>query len=176
MIICLMGFMGCGKSSVGRMAADRLGMGFADLDDLIESRQGQRISRIFAEVGEQGFREVELLTLREVLAEGDMGVDMILALGGGTPTVPAAAELLRTVPTVYFKASAQTIADHLKGHFDSRPLLRDGGVAAIENLLSVRSAIYESTATDVIDIDGLSKEEMTLALCQVVRKNREKNV
>ena len=67
MILALTGFMGCGKSSVGRLVASRLGCAFTDLDEAVEAAQGRSVARIFAEDGEAGFRAAEVAALRNVI-------------------------------------------------------------------------------------------------------------
>jgi shikimate kinase len=81
--IVLIGFMGAGKTTVGRALAKRLRWPFYDLDDLIERRERQSIPQIFASAGEPGFRAAESATLRELLQGGNAAGDLILALGGG---------------------------------------------------------------------------------------------
>ena len=78
--IAIGGFMGVGKTTVGRRLAERLGCGFVDLDDEVEHRCGMTIARIFAERGETGFRSIEAECLTDVLS----GPAVVLALGGGT--------------------------------------------------------------------------------------------
>src|SRR5215472_8255590 len=87
--IFLVGFMGAGKTSVGRALANRLGRAFQDLDDIIERSQGTSVAGIFAEAGENGFRSIESRVLRELLAanEGELG-KAIVALGGGAFAQP----------------------------------------------------------------------------------------
>lgn len=80
----LIGFMGAGKSSVGRALAERLGWSFQDLDDVIERSQEKSVARVFAESGEPAFRAAESAALRQVLEEsGDEPAGLVLALGGG---------------------------------------------------------------------------------------------
>src|SRR3984885_5965473 len=82
--IFLVGFMGSGKSTVGRALADELGWGFADLDEEIEKREGMPIVRIFDTRGEAEFRRAETAALRERVRAVERGRPCVIALGGGT--------------------------------------------------------------------------------------------
>jgi shikimate kinase len=82
--IYLVGFMGCGKSTVGRALADELGWRFLDLDADIEKAQGMSIAEIFEAQGEAGFRLVESAALRSVVRKVECGQPHVIALGGGT--------------------------------------------------------------------------------------------
>ena len=149
MTVCLTGFMGCGKSSVGRALSEGLGFPFTDLDDYIVRMTGRTITQIFSG-GEADFRDLEVRALKEVLGKV-CGRDWVLALGGGTLTRPEACELIfgKTV-TIYLRAKMDTLMARLQGGVDSRPMLRDGKAG---ELLSKRSAVYEK-ADYIIDTDG----------------------
>lgn len=116
--------MGCGKSSVGREIASRLGCPFTDLDEFIEKQQGRSIAEIFSSEGEAGFRAIELEALMEVLSSCDGGT-MYLSLGGGTLTIPDARPLLRACTRlIYLRASVSTLVENLTlTGLSSRPLL-----------------------------------------------------
>ncbi len=120
--VMIIGYMGAGKTSAGKILAKRLGMEFYDLDWYIEERYRKKISEIFAEQGEEGFRQVERKMLHEV-AEFE---NIVLALGGGTPCFFDNMDYLnQRGTTVFFDASPQTIVAHLKMSRSVRPLLRD---------------------------------------------------
>jgi shikimate kinase len=145
MRIYLSGFMGAGKTTVGRCLADRLGLPFVDLDEVIERRAGLTVREIFERAGEPGFRQLELETLTELAA----GEDLVLALGGGTVTVAATAELLAaTGVTVWLNPPFATIVRRIgalgKG---DRPLFRDE-VQAFE-LYRARLAAYRRCDLEV---------------------------
>jgi shikimate kinase len=91
-MIVLVGFMGAGKTTVGRLLADKLGLPFLDSDVVIEQRAGRTIRQIFAEDGEPAFRAFE----HEVVADLLGGPDVVLALGGGAPEHPGTQKLLQT--------------------------------------------------------------------------------
>ena len=86
--VFLIGFMGAGKTTVGRALARRLGWNFFDLDDVIEQREGRSVATIFAHAGEAVFRRAESDALRWLLQERDTSNDLIVALGGGAFVQP----------------------------------------------------------------------------------------
>lgn len=90
----LVGFMGCGKTTVGRLLADRLGWQFVDVDDDIEARAHTTISRIFETCGEAEFRRIESEAIRRRVREIECGCPTVLALGGGAFTIDANFELI----------------------------------------------------------------------------------
>lgn len=164
MTVSLTGFMGCGKSSIGKLFCRISNWDFIDLDEMIEKRRGQSVKEIFAEGGEKLFREVELETLKSVLEDRDNGTGRtVLSLGGGTLTTPEAASLIggKTV-CIYLRANTETLVDNLYKYPGERPMLgdsqsdRDSLRAKIEEMMSRRAAIYEAAADWTIDIDGKS--------------------
>ncbi|MCQ2183155.1 MAG: hypothetical protein MJY89_07110 [Bacteroidales bacterium] len=144
MVISLTGFMGSGKSCVGRALAKRLSIRFVDLDEAIVRRSRRSIASIFEE-GEAAFRLVELETLRSVLARGS-GDSYVLALGGGTLSIPEALSLvLEETTSVYLKAPAELLMERAGRNTSSRPLF--GKDAA--DLLASREHTYEKAAFTV---------------------------
>ena len=152
MTISLTGFMGCGKSSTGRALAGRLGARFVDLDAEIVARGGRPIPDIFRDGGEPAFRAVELATLRAVLDEASaLDGPTVLALGGGTLTVPAAREIiLAETECVFLRTRLETIRERLGTADASRPLFADA-----EALFAARAPIY-AQAPFAVDTDGLT--------------------
>jgi shikimate kinase len=142
-LVGLAGFMGCGKSTVGRLLAARLGWRFVDLDPLIEERAGISIAQIFERLGEPAFREMEQETLARVLGEAvEQAKPTVIALGGGTFAQPTAAEMLRAAacavvwlhcPTGVLLARCATM--------NNRPLFRDE--ASFLALYAQRLPFYE---------------------------------
>ncbi len=168
--ICLIGFMGSGKSSVGRQLAALMGVPFRDLDRHIVEREGRSIPEIFSADGEEGFRQIETAALRELLAGNP--APGVLSLGGGTPTRPEAAQLLRDSGAlcVYLRGSTQTLRSHLTGKgIKSRPMLQRGNM---DSLLAERSPLYESLADITIDIDGLSVPEVAQIIAAEILARR----
>ena len=149
--------MGCGKSSVGRELSKLLCCPFMDLDDVIEDKSGRTIPDIFATDGEAVFRQMELDALQETTIQEET---LVLALGGGTVMTPECAEIVqkRTV-CVYLRAGIGTLISHLEGEEEGRPMLKGESLRArIEELMGLRSAIYEKAAHIIIDTDGKSIE------------------
>ena len=157
MMITLTGFMGGGKTTVGRLLADSLGCPFMDLDDLIVKKAGKSIPDIFAQDGEPAFRQLEAQVLRKTV-EKYAESTVVLALGGGAVLAPASAALLheKTV-CIYLRATQDTLLARLAGETAGRPLADDAMAAR----LAEREPIYEKTAHVIMDTDGLSPDEVT---------------
>jgi shikimate kinase len=154
--IFLIGPMGAGKSTVGRVLADNLERRFVDSDQEIERRVGQTIAQIFASDGEAAFRLIEADTIEALSHE-----PAVIALGGGALTSPGVLEkLVERGDLVYLRASVDVLMARI-GDPASRPLLaglddetRRAGVAA---MLEERRGLYER-AKYVVDADGDAKE------------------
>ena len=156
MMIALTGFMGSGKTTVGKVLADFLGCPFMDLDDLVVKKAGKSIPDIFAQDGEPAFRLLEAQVLRKTV-EKYAESTAVLALGGGAVLAPSSAALLheKTV-CIYLRASLETLLARLEGETAGRPLAD----ASLADRLAAREPIYEKTAHVVIDTDGLSPDEV----------------
>jgi shikimate kinase len=123
--IYLAGFMGSGKSTVGRALADALGWHFVDLDEEIERREGMTISEIFERRGEPAFREIESRVLREQVHAIECGRPHVVALGGGAFVQEENFTVLsNNGVTVWLDCPWETVKKRLAG-FDHRPLARD---------------------------------------------------
>ena len=156
MMITLTGFMGSGKTTVGKVLADFLGCPFMDLDDLIVKKAGKSIPEIFAEDGEPAFRQLEARLLRQTVEKYTENT-VVLALGGGAVTAPASAALLREKTVcIYLRATLETLQSRLEGETAGRPLAD----ASLADRLAAREPLYEQTAHVIIDTDGLSPEEI----------------
>ncbi|HVB99702.1 MAG TPA: shikimate kinase [Candidatus Dormibacteraeota bacterium] len=126
-VIALVGFMGCGKTTVGHMLAERLGWRFMDLDTRIVERTGSSIVDIFRRHGEPGFREIEAEVLDRVLGEtAERGFSAVFALGGGTLTRPENLGRLRQfgATLVWLDCPIDDLLKRCAGVTD-RPLFRD---------------------------------------------------
>jgi shikimate kinase len=159
MIISLTGFMGCGKSSVGRRLSELLCCRFIDLDQAIEEKAGKRIPEIFSSEGEAAFRALERETLAEILDSDSNESTLVLALGGGA-IMQAESERMITERSrcIYLKASVDTLMSHLANEASGRPLLagnKDLSAlrARICELMELRAATYERCASTVIITD-----------------------
>ena len=156
MMITLTGFMGSGKTTVGKVLADFLGCPFIDLDDLVVKKAGKSIPDIFAQDGEPAFRELEAQVLRKTVAKYAESA-AVLALGGGAVLAPASAALLREKTVcIYLRATLDTLLARLAGETAGRPLAD----ASLADRLASREPIYEETAHVIIDTDGLSPDEV----------------
>lgn len=156
MLITLTGFMGSGKTSAGRLVADALGCPFLDLDEIIVKKAGRSIPAIFEADGEKGFRRLEKQVLEQTVAKYAEST-AILALGGGTVTVPGAIGLLQEKTLcIYLQADVDTLRANLEGRREGRPLAGDGW----EERLAARLPLYEKAAHVTIDTIGLTPEEI----------------
>ena len=123
--IFVAGFMGSGKSTVGRALGSRLGWPFVDLDDEIEQAAGLTIPEIFGNFGERGFRDREHSALRGQAARGLAGHRFVLALGGGTYAYSRNRDLLRQIgPTLWIDVDTDTLWRRVRGAAH-RPLAHD---------------------------------------------------
>jgi len=143
MRIFLIGYMGCGKSTLGRRLSKHLGLQFIDMDHYIEERNCKTIPQIFAEDGEAEFRKKERRALEE-LAEF---TDIVIATGGGAPCFFDNIELMnRTGKTIYLNISPNILADRLMKSKTERPLIkgksRDELVDFIDETLKKRNEFY----------------------------------
>lgn len=122
--ISLIGFMGCGKSSVGKELASLLpDCHLIDLDTYIEEKQGNNIPEIFNEYGEAAFRRMEREALEEIFSDKSRP-RAILSLGGGTVTSEQCRQLIRQhTDCFYLRATTDTLLGNLKGHSEGRPML-----------------------------------------------------
>lgn len=157
--IILIGYMGAGKTTVGKALAKELRMPFYDLDWYIESRMHKTVKAIFDERGEAGFRKIEHNMLHEV-AEFE---DIIISCGGGTPCFFDNIDYMnRQGETVYLKATPEVLYGHLKMGKTIRPLLlnktADEVQAFIREQLAQREPYY-SKAKHVLDVNLLDDYE-----------------
>jgi shikimate kinase len=125
--VFLVGFMGAGKTSVGRALSERLGWRFEDLDDRIQARESRSITEIFRDAGEARFREIELVALRDLLAEVASGPPLVAALGGGAFAQQEIASLLEESDsvTVFLDAPADELWRRCGTDVVDRPLQRE---------------------------------------------------
>ena len=153
--IILVGYMGSGKTTVGKALSKATGMMFYDLDWYIESRMRKSVSQIFAERGEEGFRKIEYNMLHEV-AEFE---DVIISCGGGTPCFFDNMDYLNQQgDVIYLKATPETLYKHLLMAKIERPLLKGKSaeelIAYITEHLKERSPFYEK-ARYILDVNVL---------------------
>lgn len=159
-MIVLIGFMGAGKTTVGRLVAARLGLRFIDTDRTIEEQQGRSIREIFEEEGEPAFREIE----REVVLETLSGGDAVVSLGGGTLGDPVIAAALQGKVVAHLEVSWVEAQRRLRGD-STRPLLTRGDPRA---LFEARRSLYEMVRTLAIETEDRSPEEAALEIAVAV--------
>ncbi len=194
--ISLIGFMGCGKSSVGKCLAELLpGCRLIDLDTYIEGKQGRNIPEIFNEYGEATFRRMEHEALEEIFSDTSRP-RTILSLGGGTVISEECSRLVRENSVCfYLRATTDTLLANLEGHSEGRPMLnaartvcldasagpatdeahcmeihgeRETLRSRIESLMQTRVPRYLATAHRTIDTDGRTFDETAALIKEIV--------
>ena len=165
--IILIGYMGSGKTTVGRQLALALGIQFYDLDWYIEMRCHRTVAQIFAERGEEGFREME----RNMLHEAAEFENIVLSCGGGTPCFFDNMEYMNSLAeTVYLKATPEVLAMHLKMGKVERPLVKgkteEDLLQYIKDSLKVREPFYMQAkhVLDVTLLDNYDKIQTSVKL------------
>ena len=168
--IILIGYMGSGKTTVGRQLALALGRTFYDLDWYIEMRYHRTVAQLFAEKGEEGFRELE----RNMLHEAAEFEDIVLSCGGGTPCFFDNMEYIRSVgESVYLKATPEVLAEHLRMGKVERPLIK--GKSPEELLEYIRTSLAEREpfymqAEHVVDVTLMDNYEKIAITIELLRK------
>lgn len=166
--IILIGFMACGKSTVGRNLFDLLGYPLIDTDSVIEQRAGKSVRQIFADEGEDAFREAETELLRELATTP--ATPQIIATGGGIVVRPENRMLLRRLGyVVWLRAPLATIVRRTRRN-NARPLLQtEDPVARITGLLEKRDPWYRECAHLRLDTAGLDSRELAVGILESAR-------
>ncbi len=172
--IALIGFMGAGKSEVGKALAQRLGRKFIDLDFLIEKRAGKSISRIFLEDGEAAFRELEV----EVTKEISQVDNSVIACGGGIILNQVNIDRLRRKAViVYLSADPSLLLKRVQGSEDLRPLLKgEDKERRVRELLSFREPLYKRAADIEVDTSKLDVEAVVERIISELKKDESFNL
>lgn len=160
--VILIGFMGCGKSTVGIRLSYKLRRVLLDTDKYIEKKEGMSISELFAAKGEAYFRQQETECLKALLAENPK---QIISTGGGLPMREENSRLLRELGcVVYLQISANSVYERLKGD-TTRPLLQcEDPLGRIEELLLKRRERYEACAELTVNVDGKDREQVIVEI------------
>ncbi len=172
MLIFLIGFMGSGKTTAGKMLAKKVNYDFADLDSLIEEREGMAITEIFAMKGEEYFREVEASVLESLFERKDL----VVACGGGTACFHNNMQKMKSAGiTVYLKVSPGMLAGRLAGEHSSRPLVAGMSGDKLRNhvrkLLAGREGWYRQS--DIIYDAGNFEIQELLDLITTLKDQKE---
>ncbi len=162
-LVVLVGPMGAGKSTVGALLAQRLGVGLRDTDDDIVASTGREIGEIFVDDGEPRFRELERAAVRAAIGE-HTGV---LALGGGAVLSPETRDLLQGHTVVFLDVG---LADAVRrvGLGASRPLLLGNVRSRLKALLDERHHLYREVATLTVDTSGRTPEDVVDEIAKAV--------
>jgi len=155
--VFLIGFMGAGKSTVGRIVAERLERPFCDLDREIENAEGRNVDELFAKLGEAGFRDAERAALRRVAAHKDA----VVACGGGVVTDEGSRAILHdSGEVIYLAVTPEEAIARVGAETAGRPLLRDAGFGGVAGVLASRERLYQSVADFTIPTVGHTPEEI----------------
>jgi shikimate kinase len=157
----LIGAPGCGKSTVGELLADHLGVTFRDTDVDVETLTGMTIADLFVERGEDYFRDLESEAVRAAIQSHDG----VLSLGGGAVLRPETQAALRGQHVVYLEVDAAEAARRV-GLNTARPLLLGNVRGQLSSLLQQRRPIYESVATVTVNTVGRAADEVADAIAK----------
>ncbi|QDU79581.1 Shikimate kinase 2 [Polystyrenella longa] len=174
MVITLIGYRGCGKTSVARLLAERLGWDWIDADVVIEQNAGQSIKEIFDTEGEPGFRQRERETIHQLLQQDQL----ILASGGGAIlNEQTRTDMQASGPVVWLNAPAETLAERIEADALSqsqRPSLTGKSISAeVAEVLEQREPLYRETATVIIDAAASSPEQIARKIEQVITEQQQ---
>lgn len=164
--VILIGFMGTGKTSIGRQVAQSLGFEFVDTDEQIVELVGKPITEIFSEEGEDYFREMETKILRSAASSGNK----VISTGGGAVLREENRRFLSEAGyVIWLNASPKAILERVSRNRE-RPLLQTADpLGTIETLLGQRRQWYLDTADFTIDTDELSPDEIAFGVCESAR-------
>lgn len=165
MNIILCGFMGSGKSTIGKLLAKKLNRDFIDLDDYIVEKRGMQISEIFAKYGEANFRKSETQAAKNI-----SGLEnYVVSLGGGTVVNPKNAEILKLGGKIFMlDITPENVYERLK-HDKSRPLLQTKDkLKAITDMMNTRLPYYNDAADYKINVDNKEKEEVAEEIIKII--------
>ena len=163
--IFLIGFMGCGKSTMARMLSERLQMSLIEMDETIEAEAGMSINQIFETYGEQHFRDLESQFILRIMEQGGA----VVSCGGGAILRPENVEnMKKNGKVIYLAATPETIYKRVR-HSTNRPLLNGNmNVEHITTLMNQRIARYEFAADITIYVDGKEKKDNLEELIKAV--------
>ncbi len=161
--VYLCGFMGCGKSTVGKILARKNGCGFIDMDDYIVERERMTIPQIFAEKGEKYFRDTETAVIGELAEKG-----AVIACGGGAMLKKENAEIASgNGIVVYIDIPFEACYERISGD-SNRPLVMNNTKEQLEEIYNGRVPIYRENSN--ISVDGIgSADEIAARIAEAVK-------
>ena len=164
--IALIGLRGAGKSTLGRMLANKIGWNFVELNKEIEAQNGLSVAEIIALYGQEGFRRMEQAALGQLLARKELTV---LATGGGIVSEPLTFDLiLSSYYTIWLKAEPEEHMARVRSQGDLRPMADDrSAMAELRTILKSREPLY-ARASDVVDTAGLTVDAAAARLIEAV--------
>lgn len=168
MRIYLIGYMGCGKTTLGRQLSEKLGLAFIDLDKYIEERNYKTVPQLFSEYGEEGFRKIE----RKALEEVSDFTDVVVATGGGAPCFFDNIELMNnTGITLFIDVDASELAERLIKSKTERPLIhgksKEELIELMTGMLQKRLPYYNQAHIRIVGSENI--------LHEALKEIREKN-
>ena len=163
--IFLIGFMGCGKSTMAKLLAEKMEMTLVEMDETIEKEEGRTINEIFATDGENYFRDVESQLIVRIADEGGM----VVSCGGGAILREEnVANMKKNGMVIYFSATPETIYQRVKNS-TNRPLLNGNmNVEYITQLMEKRISRYEKAADKTIIVDEKEKPQLLEELLELI--------
>lgn len=161
--VYLCGFMGCGKSTIGKILARKNGCGFVDMDDYIVEREGMTIPQIFAEKGEKYFRETETAVIGELAQKS-----CVIACGGGAMLKKENADIAsKNGVVVYIDIPFEVCYERISGD-TNRPLVMNNTKEQLEEIYNGRVPIYKANST--ITVDGIgSADEIAARIIEAIK-------
>ena len=168
--IYLVGAMGSGKSTMGRLLAKKLGLPYFDLDKLIEDKEKRSISDIFQKHNEKYFRDLESITLKQYSEESNF----VISTGGGCVLRDQNLNILRKGLVIYLKISIETQFERVKNR-THRPLLNNVTKDTLVKLDKERGSVYSGISNIEVDVSNLDKEDVLSTIIKRLESYSEKN-
>lgn len=166
--VYLVGMMGSGKSSVGRILGQRLAYHWLDADQVLEAAAGRTIPTLFAQEGEEGFRTVETTVLRQI----GQWHSCVVSTGGGVVIRPANWGIMRQGVVIWLAASMELLLKRLRQDPTPRPLLQCPDPARrLKELLAARESLYAQADVRIVQTGTMTSEAVAAALLETLTKS-----